>query len=203
MIVFDFDGTILSSFHRHEVAMLDATLASGIRLDVSTLIRAKRMGSSNLDWLREKGLSRSEVEKIAQKWLSIIEDDDLLALDHLFVDVPAAIGLTSGQPRVLCTARNNQAGLKRQLREHNLNSSFDFVIRVRPGPGVGLRKAKALSRWEISSFFGDTEEDLTAAKVLGAKPFMVSRGFRSETFWNERGEASYANLELAVSTFVG
>lgn len=198
MIVFDLDGTILNSFRRHEVAMAQSLEQVGLSADLSTLKSFKRRGFSNLDWLKFNEFSTVDMHEIAVIWEELIENEDLLALDFVYDDVFEALNSLNRQPLVLCTARKNVSGLHKQLVELGLSPYFQTVVQVLPGRGAGLRKAHALRGLKVFSFFGDTEDDLVAALEIGATPYMLSQGFRSESFWIKSGHCTFRSLNDAV-----
>ena len=185
-IAFDFDGTLLDSRERHQIAMKKVLSDNELFLDTSGLVQFKSNGKTNKDWLRANGLSEQLVQKINSEWINIIESEEYLKHDVLYDGVSEYLRTISKDNEIyLITARKNETGLFKQITELGIGAFFSKVIVVSPIDNVIAKKADAISKLQIDCFIGDTESDFKAAQTAGCRFYAVTYGFRSFDFLNK------------------
>lgn len=182
-IAFDFDGTILDSRMRHNIVMADVLRRYGIKIDASTLVLFKSNGKTNLDWLKENGLSENIAQQVNSEWISVIEDEKYLKIDTLYPDVIDILkNLSKENDLYLITARNNKDACLNQIKTLGIGQFFNEVVIVPTCSETSLLKAEELKNRNIKYFIGDTESDCKAADIAKCKFYAVSYGFRSTKF---------------------
>jgi phosphoglycolate phosphatase-like HAD superfamily hydrolase len=205
LIGLDLDGTLLDSRLRHAVALRRAAEALAAPLperDVQAYLRLKCDGCSGVAALRQLGVQAAE--EISQRWVEIIESEEMLALDQLYPDTLDALGCQwSGQNEfALVTGRQNPEAARRQIIRMGMESFFCEVIVVDPRDH-SQSKAAVTSHLDFGAIAGDTEIDLKWAMESNAGFYASSYGFRSPDYWNRRQIASYASLSAILQAIAG
>jgi phosphoglycolate phosphatase-like HAD superfamily hydrolase len=196
LIGLDLDGTVLDSRLRHSAALREAASAFGVCLseeDVSAYSRLKLDGLNGLAALRQ--LEIAKAESISQRWSEIIENEDLLALDKLYEDVPVALqkATAAGDTFVMVTARRKQDAARKQIAALGLNAFMHEILIVDPRDASACKVA-ATRHHDLQAIVGDTEADLVWATTLHVEFYASSFGFRSRRYWDGRNIASYPSL---------
>jgi phosphoglycolate phosphatase-like HAD superfamily hydrolase len=196
LIGLDLDGTLLDSRLRHVVALRQAADALAVPLsddDAQTYFKLKCEGSSGIEALWQLGIPKAE--GIGQRWVEIIESEELLAYDRLYSDTIDALErqLVRRNTLVLVTGRQNPPAALRQIARLGLEKYFREIIVV-DSRDRSLSKAAATYRHNLSAIVGDTEIDFQWASDLRVNFYASSFGFRSQSFWNRRQVTSHASL---------
>lgn len=202
----DLDGTVVDSRARHAIALERAASQVGVVLPEGLLARFvadKAEGLTGLAVLEGAGVPLPE--EILQRWIALIESDELLAHDVLYPGVMAALERqwALGWRFHIVTARQNSEGAHRQVKRLGLEAVCTQVLVVPPGrhrstEGLGA-KAEAAGDLGLEAVIGDTEDDWRWARELGVGFFPVACGFRSAAFWHGRGLAAHADLASAMA----
>ena len=177
VVVFDLDGTLLDSRKRHRV-LLDKLLSDeGIEIDTSDLLRFKRNGKNNYDYLISKGIDKVLAEKIQASWISNIENKEYLKIDGLYSYSKNLLEEYSGYKLVLLTARSNKGNALEQIKELGLEKYFAEIIVVPNGKFVAEEKASVLKDKQAILMIGDTKSDFKATQIAGIKFKHMNEGF--------------------------
>lgn len=182
MIVLDFDGTVVDIATRHhrayELAVGD--LGTGLMAQPAYW-RHKRAGRS-WPWILERtGVPQNQHDLVLERFVSLIEEPELLALDRV---LPGAIGalkaLASADDLCLVTARHSYGSFTAQLAALEVNDCFSKVL-VAEGADATQAKRALLTLEPVPPrvCIGDTEADITLARSLGARAIAVTSGIRS------------------------
>lgn len=199
-ILFDFDGTLLDSTERHTVLLRDILreeLPGGDTVpSLERFMEYKRDGMSTRACLeKEYGFDPVFARRCAEKWRERIENREYLALDHLYPDSTDALENLSHQYRlVLISSRKSEAELNRQIDFFRIGSFFQAVHCVAPGDSVRTKAFYAARYPDAVLVVGDTEADLECAAASGLPFYALNRGFRSQSFWDEKNIRSFGDL---------
>ena len=181
-VAFDLDGTLLDSRLRHRVVLDDVLRTLNIVLDTSELVKSKRNGGNNVDYLVSHGISQEMAKVIQAMWIEHIEDDKYLDGDILYNESREVLLGYAGWHRILVTARRNKEGLFRTLRRLGLDQLFDEVYVVIPDCNVARRKAEVLAREKVLIFHGDTRSDFLASQAADVRFKFHENGFHSSRY---------------------
>ena len=183
-ICFDLDGTLLDSRRRHRSVMDYVLKQYGISLDTSNLFQYKAEGNNNLSWLESRGVEINKAKEICKRWIELIEDKEFLAEDRLYSNSISILEtLSKNNFIVLLTARNSIENTESQIDGLGIRQYFDKVVIVPSCKQTANLKAKILSEYSISEYYGDTESDMEAARIADCDFYVSTRGFRSKEYW--------------------
>ncbi len=190
--VFDLDGTIIDSTKRHYVLMEQILRSNGILVDedfASSYMDYKASGKSGKSYLIEiLGIDKDKATEIQNEWIRHIEDDSMLALDELYDDALPTLSKINDSIMFL-TIRDNSEGLKESLTRLGIDN---YDIKILPH---GESKTSVLEQIaDHIIMIGDTEIDYKAAQEAGCEFYILNRGFRNESFWNDLGVDSHKDL---------
>ncbi len=194
----DLDGTLVDSTLRH-IAVLDNALKYyKTKLDISDYLTCKSNGYNTLSYLiRVKGLNEELATIIDAKWKMDIEKEEFVKCDLLYSDALFFLqNLTdAGYQNIILTSRNNE-GLARQYIQDNIDEMLISEVIVVPTRYASSNKAEVVKKYTLinSIIVGDTEVDYKAAVELGIRHYMLNRGFRDKTYWDNVGVLSYNSL---------
>ncbi|MDB5422702.1 MAG: Haloacid dehalogenase domain protein hydrolase [Phenylobacterium sp.] len=171
-VIVDLDGTVVDTRARHHAAYGEIVRKlGGEPLPLPAFWRAKRRG---VGWAQLLGpLDASSFLAI---WGTRIEAADMLALDRLQPGAALALRRLAGhgKRRVLITARRDTKAMARQLEALALDSAFETTIATGGAPKhLSAPEPERVQRW-----IGDTEEDVAAARAIGASVTGVTNGIR-------------------------
>ncbi|NHN60115.1 MULTISPECIES: HAD family hydrolase [Halorussus] len=185
-IVFDLDGTLLDTSHRHHYlycTLLDS-LGSGIEpLPKSRFWCRKRSGKSTMDLIRDD-LSESEREKFSNNWIDKIESQEYLSYDSLIPGTrPALEHLEDEFDLYLLTRRTNSANARRQVADFDLKQYFRRILVVsHDGPEKSQVLTEEFSHFTTADIvIGDTGEDIRSGNAVGATTVGVLSGIRNRS----------------------
>jgi phosphoglycolate phosphatase-like HAD superfamily hydrolase len=173
-LVIDLDGTIVDVRPRHYAAHLRVTTELKLPPVAPTAYwRIKRSRGAIPD--RYEG-RREEYEK---KFLTWIEDDELLKLDCPFPGVLQWLtdARDSGFRVIIATGRRYHDRTRRQLER--LAVPHDLLVTA---PGAKSAAVTAAIDSPAVAWIGDTEEDIEAAGALRVLAVAVTSGIRSRSF---------------------
>lgn len=172
-LVVDLDGTIVDIRPRHYAAHL--TVSTELKLppvEPSEYWRTKRSGRAIP--AQYNAVSR----EYNQKFLDWIEEDSLLELDHPFPGVLQ--WMTNAQSLgfrvIIATGRRYFARARAQL--NRLAVPSDLLVTTSDSKAVAVA---AVIDSPAVAWIGDTEEDIEAARALGALAVAVTSGIRSKS----------------------
>ncbi|MDH1700760.1 HAD family hydrolase [Comamonas terrigena] len=188
-IFLDLDGPLLDGAQRHYSCYRTIMEDAGFEP-----IASERYWQLKRDMINRRellALSGADVlyEQFLERWLSLIESPEALALD---IVQPGALECLcnwklQGKRMILVTLRKDAAALQAQLQSKGLSSYLDDVL-VCPHESGGAGKAQALlgllgERPDPlrSVWVGDTEVDAQAARSLGLDVYLVENGLRSRS----------------------
>ena len=200
----DLDGTLLDSRLRHVIALQHAAKALAVPLSeaqVQTYSLLKSNGSSGIEALQQ--LRISAAKEISQRWVEIIESEEMLAADRLYSDTITALkrAQDQGYSFVLVTGRQNPEAARHQIASLGLKDFFREIFVVNLQNRL-QSKATVTRGYNLSAIVGDTEVDSKWAFDLGVEFYASSFGFRSKNFWDNRQVISYASLSAAFDAIV-
>jgi phosphoglycolate phosphatase-like HAD superfamily hydrolase len=199
----DLDGTLIDTRVRHEMALCRAAAGAGVELPEAFPIKyydQKCAGFSGSDVLLRNGIPQAKT--IAENWIRIIEDADLLRLDSPFPSVFDKLQRLSKDQVdfFVCTSRQHRDRVLRQFVDLGLNESVKeiFVAETQLGVGRGLSKASLTKHLDLRIVIGDSEVDAEWAAELKARFVAVSCGARSAKFWAQRGVIAHPDTLTAL-----
>lgn len=196
----DFDGTLNNSFRRHIAVLRTAMMEhdqTGSRNFFESYLDSKRNGSSTLAFLTQRNIPHARI--ISKKWMARIEDDAFLTLDTSYECVhDAVVTLTSVAKLFLVTARRRTEAVLAQIEAMGLSSHFQNVYVVLPGNEAANQKTRVTCHHQLTHIIGDTEVDLAWAQALRAEFLPLNWGFRSESWWRQKGWTSFPTITRAA-----
>ena len=192
----DLDGTLLDSRRRHVEALLRVAghLAIPFSEDKARCyFELKCNGATGVEALRQ--LNVPAAEDIAQRWLALIENTEMLTLDKLYPDTLEVLKRQqhAGDIFVLVTARRDSAAVKHQIASLGLEPVLHEIIVLNPMDQT-RSKAIATKNHGLQAVVGDTEVDLGWAENLSVPFFASAFGFRSVEYWRQQNVDTYASL---------
>jgi len=185
-ILVDLDGTIVDCRERHYACYADLARESGISAvaldDYWNMKRARRSWREILG----KSATQADDRQFASRFMDRIESPKYLAFDQPFPFAHAAIaGLRSlADCMLLVTMRRSVEGVASQLRQWDLLQQFDQVL----ARGTSEVTKGSLARGAFRATakrvvcVGDTEEDIAAAREVGALACAVCSGLRDRSW---------------------
>jgi phosphoglycolate phosphatase-like HAD superfamily hydrolase len=200
----DLDGTLLDSRLRHVATLRRVVESLALPLtehDAHAYFRLKCDGATGIEALRRLDIPRAE--EINGQWISLIESDEMLALDRLYPDTLTALRQrhARGDNFILVTGRQKPAMARRQIASLGLEEFLREIIVVDPRDR-SQTKARATSSYALDAVVGDTEIDFQWAEELGV-PFHASGfGFRSQAYWRGRQVTSHASLSAILDVII-
>lgn len=207
-IVFDWDGTLLDSRKRHTVLLRDVCLCLGVPItaaQLSAYLPAKCDGMSTLRYLTECcGFSPATAQRCTQQWMQEIESPQYLQMDYLYEDSYEVISslYDRGFTLALISARQREDYLLYQVEKTGLSKFFSAISCVSP---IDARRGKIECARQLQSvvcWIGDTEVDLYASREIGCAFYALDRGFRSQSFWMQRGVSAWSNFHALVCSLI-
>ena len=185
-LIFDLDGTLVDCSARHYACYADLAQEAGCRaLGPEAYWNMKRLRQPWSDILRASE-ALIDASSFSAAFVERIEWPDYLALDRLFPDANDAMQRLSSfaKKKVLATMRRSPQALAKELERLALRDYFDLVI-ARGSTDIADKGALVQRAIQISSsqyaWIGDTEEDVSGARRIGALSCVVSCGLRDRT----------------------
>lgn len=209
-IIFDLDGTLIDSFHRHYVVLYNALKYFDVSdigwLDEQVFRFCKRNGKSTELYLRgHSGLEDSDIESLIDYWKSHIEDIEILKYDCLFGDTWECLDiLKNNHDLFFLSSRSIPENLEAEMRWLGIDKFVKESYIVSP-PQATEKKYDRLKNFDRRDaiFVGDTEMDYDAANKSGIPFVALNRGFRSRAYWDSIKVKSYSNLRSVEKIIVG
>ncbi len=194
VIVFDFDGTLVTCENKQKYALLSILNRNSI-IEPELLEKwwkLKREGFSSADALND--LNIPGAESIAEEWARIIEDFQFALLEKPFSDTIETLDLikNSNFETIILSARRHKLQLMQTIYRYGFDQYIDDIIITSPIKAAS-RKAAYLNMIRPYLFIGDTESDFQAAKESNTPFIALSRGQRSYSFLNRAGINKIAN----------
>lgn len=208
-VVLDLDGPVLETRRRHHEVYRDVLGALGGRpLPLARYWRLKRAGAPAAAVLEATGDARL-APRFRPAWEREIEAPGRLALDAVQPGARGAIAAlrARGARVVIVTLRSNPGGLAAQLAALGLDREADRVLAVPHAEGPGpegkvrhLRAALPGLAARDAIWIGDSEVDVSAARLLGCAVVAVACGVRDAPFLGRlRPDAIVPNLARALA----
>ncbi len=186
LVVFDLDGTLISSHRTIYTATIETFNRLGIENNLTEEKFYPRIGLHFEDIFKEFGIDVPDFNEFIELYKSIYFD--FIKYSELYEGVEeilAELKRNKIKSALLTTKSQEQAELI--LRHFNIDSEFDFIMGRRPGfehkpsPQSLLFICNSLKIMPIDTLMvGDTELDVMCAKNAGAKSCAVTYGYRSE-----------------------
>ena len=204
--VFDLDGTLIDSELRHGILIKKVLQEEGLAINASFVdkyIENKKCGKNSKIILKEEyGLDEGIINSIVNKWISEIESDEMLQYDKLFYDsleILEKLRKSSYSIYFLSLRSRRDAAIK----ELNRLGIFHYATGIYIGDPLLGKQYKAKKLQEISLreeviMIGDTEIDYEASEIARVSSYILSRGFRNESFLNKNGIKSYIDLSHLI-----
>jgi len=186
-IIVDLDGTVVDCAARHYACYVDVSKRLGIAcLDANTYWTMKRR---RVPWSKiasEAGV-KADSERLEHEFVASIEDPAYLKLDTVYSGASSALAslrqITSVV--ILTTMRRQAIRLERQLADLGIATLFDRVS-CRGTSDVVSKAVIARDALPAGAgtlaWIGDTEEDVTGARALGATAWAVHGGMRDREY---------------------
>lgn len=177
--LFDFDGTIVDSKVRQYTLFSKLIETQKISFEDYWNIKRRKINQERMltEYLNYTG---AQILNFKRKWLSLIEDPDLLALDTLYPNAHQVLSKCSSIGSVyLVTARQDQNLVLEQLESFGIKKYFKDVLVTKQI----ISKDSIVKKCIITSindfFIGDTGEDINAGKSLAIKTIAITHGVLS------------------------
>ena len=128
-----------------------------------------------------------------REWLRLIEQPSFLALDTLQEGAVPTLRAWRRQKfhLVLASMRRNRPNARQQLGRLGITELFDAMAFSRPDRGPEGKAASVVSvvarRSSPGTWVGDTEADVTAARIGGFRSIAVTCGIRTRQRLSELG----------------
>jgi len=182
-LILDLDGTLIDCSARHYACYADLTREAGCSpLELEAYWNMKRLRRSWRDILRASKAS-IDASSFSAAFVERIERSNYLALDRLFPDANDAMQRLSriAKKTILATMRRSPQALAKELEQLALRDYFDLVI-ARGSTDIADKGALVQQAIQMRSsqraWIGDTEEDVSGARRIGALSCVVSCGLR-------------------------
>jgi len=190
-IVVDLDGTLVDCAARHYACYLSACAELGApHLPAQAYWQMKRRHAPWPDIFSEAG-AQMDPARAEKAFLALIEAPEYLQLDTLYGDsLRALTELKKKASRlVLVTMRRRRDGMMRQLADLNIAGFFDGIgcrgdAELESKAAIARNALPATAR--TIAWIGDTEEDILAARAIGALECAVHRGLRDRQYLEKR-----------------
>jgi phosphoglycolate phosphatase-like HAD superfamily hydrolase len=200
-LAFDLDGTLLDSQERQvELGWRLAQEEGAGDWSPSALWEAKRRGLTTAQALEELGVDHELAQRIATRWVALVEDPEWLERDRVLPGARAALEAASAADCrvVVLTARRSSRSVVDQISRLGLDALIDDLQVVAP-EDASEAKTEALRASRPVALVGDTESDAEAALRAGIRFAAVGCGQRSPEFLTARGCGPvYPDAEAAV-----
>lgn len=201
--VFDIDGTLIDSTHRHGALLKNILNEFGLSFPSSLecdYLDYKRKGYSTKKYLQEVLLIGPQISnEITEKWIEHIEDNEWIATDKLYEDVIQFLEFVCVDNKVFyLSCRSYEDVLLKELERLKIKHFASEIMVSKPSDGFSgkekyLKKLKNNYKGKII-MFGDTELDLQAAKKAKCEYYILNRGFRSKEYWDLHNIVSFCSL---------
>lgn len=180
IVAFDLDGTLLDSRKRHIIVLNDILKKYNILLDTSDLIKFKRNGKNNYQYLISKGINEEIAKKIQNEWILHIEDENYLNFDTLYTNTIKLLNEYSNSNKILITARKDKNLVLKQLSKFGIKEFFTNIYVVTPDSNVAEKKAQILKQTAATLMIGDTKSDYESAYNVNIKFRHINHGFHKK-----------------------
>ena len=201
-IIFDLDGTLLNSKNR--LFQLFQRLCSASNLTYEEYWLLKTSGMSHQEILNVKfKFTPEQIIEFTRQWMQLIESEDLLQLDYLFENVPEMLSTLSQSHKLyLCTARQSEPSVIRQLKRLNIFNVFEKVLVTKQQTTkVELIRLNVSNRNKNDWIVGDTGADINVGRELNINACAVSCGFLSREVLERYHPDAIFNLASELPLF--
>lgn len=200
-IYFDYDGPILDVRKRSWIvhSQVIKELGGNVLGSWQRHWAQKQERTKKTTILQECGLSEDLEATYLERYIDLIEQEDMLALDKVIPGVKNVLKhLSKDHTLILVTLRKNIDTARKQIKQLGIDSYFSTVLIGGERVGEQTYDAKTrmikdeiqLSGQPGSILVGDTEGEIVAAKNLGLRSVAVLGGIRSKNYL-QRFEPDY------------
>lgn len=184
VVVCDLDGTLVDVRGRDYAAYVMALETVGLPPIPDNEFWSRRRSGARIIELLGVEAGEADRDAVLAAFVRVVERDELLDLDTLFRDAMSFIAAVhnAGWRTVLCTLRRRPEGVKRQLDRLGLQVLLEDVYVV--GADEDGPKASTLKRFapEGAVMIGDTEADISSARLAGVPVYAVTTGIRDRQY---------------------
>ena len=186
-IIVDLDGTIIDCSARHYACYAEIANRLGLRCLHANRYWAMKRARASWSAILAETDDKGDPEQFDREFSASIEDPAYLRLDTLCVGASVALTrlreMTSSL--LLATMRREAMRLQEQLAQIGIVSMFDRIC----CRGSNFVTAKAAvvrdalpPRAKKLAWVGDTEEDIDAARFVGASAWAIHGGLRERQY---------------------
>lgn len=196
----DLDGTLLDSSQRHVILLRKSFEQFNIECgELDDYLLFKSEGNSTKRYLVEvKKIDDRIASEMSSWWVEHIEDEIYLKSDHWYSDSLQFVQYIKELGYFVCilTARKNKTYVKKMIHNSKIKKYVDFIEVVSP-VNATEEKEKFMGKFilEEGLIIGDTEVEYKTAQKLGIDYYILNRGFRSKTYWDNRNVFSSRSLD--------
>ncbi|MGK9476791.1 HAD family hydrolase [Melioribacter sp. OK-6-Me] len=185
LVVFDLDGTLVSSHKTIYAATVDTFNRLGIEHNLTEEKFYPRIGLHFEDIFEEFGIEVADFKEFIGVYKSIYFD--YINYSELYEGVKSLlVELKKSEIKLALLTTKSQEQAELILKHFDIDSEFDFIMGRRPGfehkpsPQPLLFICESLKIIPSHTLMvGDTELDIMCAKNAGAKSCAVTYGYRS------------------------
>jgi phosphoglycolate phosphatase len=176
-IFFDLDGTLINSKER--LYKLFQYLVPLSDLSFEDYWELKKSKVNHREILKNRfNYSESMIKTFENIWLSEIEKEQWLALDHPFENISDLLKELSKKNKLfIVTARQSETAVYHQIKSYGWNNiPMNLLVTEQKVEKYDLIK-KSTDIFPDDYIIGDTGKDIQAGKLLGIKTVAVLSGF--------------------------
>lgn len=190
LIFFDLDGTLTEISKRHFRVYREVVIENGgTPLGKKDYWERKRSNTAWSALLTASSINPAQEKIFLNRFTELIESPEMLRIDRLLSGSAEILARLKEENRLwLVSLRRNGENLVSQLEWLGISSFFERVITGHSDTleGVLSVKAEAINRTEEdvagALFVGDTEADISAARILNICSVAVTSGIRSPEY---------------------
>lgn len=199
--VFDLDGTLIDSSSRHALLMrkvlnkFNINVPNNFDNDFLSYKADRHSGKLYLEEILK--LDETQAAEINKEWIQHIEDEEWLETDKLYPDSIPTLNVLSRQQIVYLSSRNREQAALEEVKRLGICSFANSIYIVNPFNGnnkIDVLRKLAKTYQDKIIMIGDTENDYFIDDRQEIQSFVLNRGFRSKSYWDNRGIQSYDSL---------
>jgi phosphoglycolate phosphatase-like HAD superfamily hydrolase len=176
VIAFDLDGTLIDIKERDYKVYSDILQTNIFKpLNIDEYWKLRREHTNIFEILERSSVPESFGKDFILRRDFLIESNEYLLLDQVFVDVPETItALQSTYNCIIITRRKSDADTVNQICRLGIKDLFNDIIIVQGDKTNAFRSID-----NLRCVVGDTESDIIPANSLKLKSIAVTTGIRS------------------------